>query len=575
MAAEFKVDPISRIEGHMKIECKIEKVLADQYFVTECRAPATMFRGFEIFLRGRDPRDALLITQRICGVCPNPQGMASVQAVEDAFGAYPPPAAILIRNVMEAAYYCYDHPLHFYLLIGLELGVISRHLPMLPPVLGTKGIKERGLGAHYAKFVEIQRRANEVVAIWGGKFPHVQNLYPGGVTVRPTLEKIAKSIVAMVPVWEFVALTHIEDVKKVIEANDNVLKPLTETIFGVPVGLEHIGVCTGDFLCYGIFPDHEDYDDWLDPSRRKKAKIRSGAWSEGEYKAFYEDKIREFVKYSYYTDECTNLHPSEGKTIEYAEKPGAYSWCKAPRYDDKVYEVGPLARMINTFGTKWEIPRIHPITKEDFGPFVYEVRNPRGSVLDRIAARAAFALCCANWFYEFILKLMDYVGEPVLTYKPVPEEGEGRGLWEAPRGALGHWIRIKDHKIDLYQCVVPGTWNWSPRDDEDRPGPGETALQAALPETHGYLNAVWVPTLTVPEIANALYPGWGDELAEALTALHPYYADLNMEPTAAAEKVNATIALLVVRSFDPCLACGVHLIKPDGRTYTVKLEHAH
>lgn len=568
----FKVDPISRIEGHLNTQCKIERSpeLNNEYFVKECHASVTMFRGFEIFLKGRDPRDAILFTQRICGVCPNPHGMASVQAVEDAFGVYPPPAAILIRNIMEAAYYCYDHLIHFYLLIGPELGVLmgpKYGAPVIPPVLGVDGLA-KGIGTHYAKCVEIQRRANKVVALWGGKFPHIQSLYPGGVLVEPTLERIAKSIAAMVSVWEFIALTHIEDVKKLIDANER-LKEATGAVLGRSIGLEDVGVGTGNFLCYGIFPDHEDYDDWLNSSKRRKARIKSGALKYGAapgQMTFDEDKITEDVKYSFY-DSPSGLHPSVGETSPRRDKPGAYSWTKAPRYDGEVYEVGPLARMLNTFGTKWEIPRVHPITGEDYGPFKYEVRNLKGSVLDRVVARAACALLCANWVFDFLSELASLAMEgrtENLNHKPTPKEGRGRGLWEAPRGALGHWITIGDYKIENYQCVVPGTWNWSPRDDKDRPGPGEAAIQCGT---------TWVPTLTVPEIANALYPGWGDTVAQALTALNPNYAKLNMEVTETGEYVNATMPLLIVRSFDPCLACGVHIITPTKKTYVFEIRH--
>ena len=541
-----------------------------------------MFRGFEIFLKGRDPRDAFLITQRICGVCPNPHAMSSVQAVEEAFGAYPPPAGILIRNVIESAYYSYDHLIHFYLLIGPEVGVLAKRLEMLPPVLGVKGIEDLALGINYAKCVDIQRKATMVVSIWGGKFPHIQNLYPGGVTIRPTSERIDKSIELMTPVWEFIALTHLEDVLKVVEANKR-LEEVTEDVLGVRVGLQDIGVSTGNFLSYGIYPDHTDYDDWIYPSLRRKAKVRSGAWKLGDkapgQTPFDEEKITEDVKYSFFDDKYTGLHPSKGETVPIKDKAGAYSWCKAPRYDDEVYEVGPLARMVNTFGLRWEIPRIHPVTGKDYGPFVWKVRNPKGSLLDRIAARAAFLLWSANLFFEFIRELKDYIGEPVLTHRPVPISGEGKGLWEAPRGALGHWIKIENRKTARYQCIVPGTWNWSPRDDKGRSGAGEVALELSMKP----LNATWIPTLSVPEIANALYPKpmpplkkpWGDTLATVLTALHPLYGELNMEPLTAKERINVTVPLLIVRSFDPCLGCGVHLIKPDGETYSFELDHTH
>ena len=566
----FRVDPISRIEGHLKIECKIERNpdFNNEYFVTECMTPVTMFRGFEVFLRGRDPRDAIIINQRICGVCPHPHGLATVQALDDAFGAVPPPAAILLRNIASAAYYIYDHLIHFYLLIGPELGVLmgpDYGAPILPPILGKEGLAQ-GIGTHYAKCVEIQRRANEVVALWTGKFPHAANYYPGGILVEPTLDRIAKSIAAMVPVWEFVALTHIQDILNLIEANERI-KEVTGSVLGAEVGLEDIGVGTGHFLSYGLWPSPENYEgDWLDTSKRESSVFRAGHWHDGTREPLDESKITEDAKYSFY-DVPDGLHPWEGQTIPYKDKPGAYSWSKAPRYNDQVCEVGPLARMLNTMGTEWRIPRVHPISGENYGDFVYRVRNPHGSVLDRVVARAACALMAANAIFEFLHDLVSLVesGQAQnLNEKPIPKEARGRGLWEAPRGALGHWVEIKDHKIDRWQIVVPSTWNWSPRDSKDRPGVGEQAIQCGT---------TWVPTMTVPEVANALYPGWGDVVASALTKLNPKFGRLNMEPTETGESVNATLPLLIVRSFDPCLACAVHVITPSKKTYEFEVTH--
>jgi hydrogenase large subunit len=569
----FKVDPISRIEGHLKVECKIARNpnLRNEYFVNECKAPVTMFRGFELFLTGRDPRDAVLINQRICGVCPNPHATATVMALDDAFDAVPPPAAILVRNIEEAAYYLYDHIIHFYLLIGPELGVLmgpQYGAPILPPVLGTEGIKQ-GIGSHYAECVGIQRLANEVVALWGGKFPHITNYYPGGVLSEPTLGRVAKSLTALIKVWEFIAITHMEDVKRLIETNER-LKEVTGAVLGARVGLENIGIGNGNFLSFGMLPWPEDYEsDWLDTSKRTKSVMKAGAWKAGVgARSLDENKITEDVKYSFY-DGSDGLHPWDGQTKPNKKKSGAYSWTKAPRYDNEVYEVGPLARMLVTQGLEWRIPRIHPLTGENYGDFVYSVRNPNGSVLDRVVARAACVMICANVVFKFIIQLAGLVKNNQVSNmnsKPVPKEAQGRGLWEAPRGALGHWVKISDYKISHWQAVVPGTWNWSPRDSKDRPGPGEAAIQCGT---------TWIPTLNVPQIANALYPGWGDVVAGALTKLNPKFAKLNMERTESEESVNATLPLLIVRSFDPCLACGVHIVAPEKKTYVFELSHDH
>lgn len=563
---KFSIDPITRIEGHLKVELETAKepTLKDELFVKKAWSSGTMFRGFEAFLKGRDPRDAIHITQRICGVCPNPHAMASTLALDDAFNAVPPATAVLIRNLIDGTYYLYDHLIHFYLLIGPELGIISAHPPMVPPALGEEGITKLGLGASYAKCIDLQRQACELVARWGGKFPHIMSLYPGGVTLKLNSEKIAASFIRLTPIWDFVAQTMMEDLKAVIAGNER-LKEVTGSILGVKVGLEDVGACTGNFLSYGIFPDHRDYEDWLDPSKRKKSLICSGAWSNGNFVTFDEKKIKEYVKYSYY-DSPSGLHPSEGETSPNKNKAGAYSWVKAPRYDNKVYEVGPLARMVNTFGTKWKVDRIHPISGRDHGPVEYELRNPKGSVLDRIVARAFMTQLVANKVFDWLNDLIEYIDMRTINVKDVPSEATGRGLWEAPRGGLGHWISIRGGKIERYQCVVPGTWNWSPRDDNDNPGSGEQALQSGT---------TWIPKLNVIQVANAIKSGWGDTLASALTALNPKYAGINMEVTDTGEEVNSSLPLLIVRSFDPCLACAVHLITPDGKRHAVDLEHSH
>ncbi len=552
------VDPVTRIEGHLRIEMNLKEITTDTgrwFIVGEAKSAGMMFRGFEIFLKGKDPRDAFFFTQRICGVCPAAHAEASNQALDIAFDAVPvPPAAVLIRNIIQCAYYIYDHMIHTYLLVGPELGILCKYPPMIPPVLGKEGIAKLGLGSSYAKCIEMQRKANEITALWGGKFPHHASGYPGGVTVKPTNERIAGTVARAVELWEFVANTMIRDIQAIIQANETVGEKISE-ILGVNLrGLEDIGVGTGYFLSYGMLPDPENYDDWLkvaygEKGRRLSAVFHAGAW-DGNFKDFDLNKIREYVKYAWYSDEYSGMKPSEEETVVDMNKPGAYSWIKAPRYDGKVYEVGPLARMINTFGLKWKIPRVHPITGEDLGDFVYKVRNPKGSVLDRVVARVANALICANKLIEFAKMLTEYKDSSICKYKDVPEKGEGFGLYEAPRGALLHYLKINNKVIERYQCVVPSTWNLSPRDDMGQPGPVETSLQCGT---------TWLPTMDVPSVCSAI---WGNDYGELLKkALAPLgLAELNMEPVNG-QKYNTTIALLITRSFDPCIACAVHLIK--------------
>jgi len=566
--ANVVIDPVTRIEGHLRIEMKpkdLETSTGTWQIVDEAWSSGTLFRGWEIILRGRDPRDAWFLTQRICGVCPAPHAETSIQAIEAAFGVQPTPVATLIRNILHGAYYIYDHMIHTYLLVGPELGVIAKYPPMVPPALGKDGITKLGLGSSYAKCVVMQRKANEIVAMWGGKFPHHASEYPGGMTVKPTLDRIASTVARMAEIWPFVAKTMVSDLLALAEANEHVGEAVS-SLLDIPFrGLQDVGVCTGNFLSYGIMPDPTNYDDWLAvydrPGRRKSALIHAGAW-DGDFKDFDLRKIAEYVKYSRYDNESGLPPNKEDAPKPNMNKAGAYSWLKAPRYDGKVYEVGPLARMINTYGLKWKIPRVNPLTGEDLGDFEYTVMNPKGSVIDRVAARVALTLLIANKMFEWAAELKSYLGDKVTNYRAVPESGEGFGLYDAPRGALLHYLKIKNHVIDNYQCVVPSTWNLSPRDDMDQPGPVETALVGT-----------WLPKdLDVPTIASTIWPdadidlsplgisatvNWGEALATALTPLG--LAPLNMEP-ANGSKYNTSLAITVVRSFDPCIACAVHLI---------------
>ncbi len=569
MSSRIVIDPVTRIEGHLRIEMtptEIQTSTGTWTVVDKAYSSGTLFRGYEAILKGRDPRDAWLFTQRICGVCPVPHGEASIQATEAAFGIEPTPVSILIRNIINGAYYIYDHIIHTYILIGPELGILAKYPPMVPPVLGKEGIKKLNLGSSYAQALEIQRKANEIVALWGGKFPHIQTEYPGGMAVRFTADKIASTQARMSEIWTWVARVMVRDLRNLLAANERIGEAVS-TLLDIDFrGLQDLGASTGNFLSYGLFPDHENYDDWLSildsPGRRKSALIYAGAW-DGDARPFDLNKIAEFVKYSWYKNE-SGLHPrDEDVPIPDKSKAGAYSWIKAPRYDKKVYEVGPLARMVNTFGMKWKIPIQNPVTEEDLGYFEYEVLNPKGSVIDRVAARVALTLLIASKMFEWISELKGYLGEKVTNYRENAKEGEGFGLWDAPRGALLHYIRVKNYKIDSYQTVVPSTWNFGPRDDFGQPGPAETALEGT-----------WLPKgLTVPEISNLLYPekdvdlspigvnqkmSWGDVLKPALEQLN--LGRVNMEPANGSE-YNTSLALTVVRSFDPCLACAVHVIR--------------
>ena len=476
MATTITIDPLTRLEGHLAIEVIVDidkkKSKGKQLVVVDAKSSGTMFRGFEMILRGRDPLDAPHYTQRICGVCPISHGMASCLNLEDAFNVTPPPNGRIMRNLVLGANFIMSHILHFYHLAALDYinttGIIDI-APWVPryvtPDMVT-GQTAADLVNHYVQALAIRRKAHQMAAIFGGKLPCAPSFVPGGCTEVPTEDKIDDFKTLLNEQRAFIDNTYIPDVLAVA---------------GIFSEYYQIGQGCGNLLAYGVFD--------LNASGTSKL-LRRGRYTDGQSGTVEPAKIIEYLKYSKYTG--GNKNPAEGVTEPDADKSGAYSWLKAPRYDNKVHEVGPLARM-------W-------------------VNNnySRGiSVLDRHAARALEAQKVANAMDGWLNELV--VGDPVYKESTI-RSGSGIGLTEAPRGALGHWITIRNRKIDRYQVVTPTNWNASPMDNLEQPGPIEQAL-------------IGTPV-----------------------------ADLN-QPVE---------ILRVVHSFDPCLACSVHMLRP-GRDKPVSI----
>jgi hydrogenase large subunit len=506
------IDPVTRIEGHLKIECVVENGV-----VKDARATGTLFRGLELILRGRDPRDAPIITQRICGVCPQSHGIAAALNLDSAFGiaAKIPDNGRIIRNLIHGAHVVQDHILHFYHLAALDYvnvadvaqyegndsqlnsikdfinrGALEPFMPRyegdyrLPPAVNQQAV------AHYVKALDMRRIGHEAVAIFSGKVPHSVGVVPGGVTSVPTADNI------MAYIWK---------IKILQDFIDNVYLPDVLAVAGTYSDYAGIGVGCKNLLSYGSY----DLDGTSPDYPTRKRLFKQGIVS-ADLKPVPIDtgKITEYVKHSWYEDATTNLHPSRGDTKPKYGKPEAYSWAKAPRYDGKVYEVGPLARVAVTYA------RGDPRMKEMVDSALKQLKaGPSAlfSVLGRHLARALSAKFIADNLESWALSLKP--GQPVYTEYTLPEEATGMGITEGARGALGHWIEIKDRKIANYQCVVPTTWNVSPMDDSGQHGPIERALIG----------------------------------------------------TKVKDEQNPFEVVRIVRSFDPCLACAVHCVTPKGR----------
>ncbi|MFC1892204.1 nickel-dependent hydrogenase large subunit, partial [Thermodesulfobacteriota bacterium] len=450
MGRSIKIDPISRIEGHLAIKVDVE---SDK--VVKAFSSGEMFRGFETILRGRDPLDAQQITQRICGVCPISHGTASVLAQDMAYKIVPPENGRLARNIILAANYIQSHIIHFYQLSALDfvdIAAITRYegkdqvlkdlkawvqsqmasntlYPAAPflPRYDSKYIEDTELNItaikHYLDALEIRALAQKMGAVFGGKLPHSTTLVPGGVTEKVTANKIAICREILNKLRVFINNAYIPDVLEVAKSFPEYFD---------------IGKGYGNFLAYGVFQESEG---------TSSAFFPSGVINDGSLTTFNAAEISEDVKYSFYSSQ-SGLKPNEGSTIPEPGKSGAYSWLKSPRYKGAVMEVGPLARiMVAYMGTK--NPEVNQLVNNTLAQLDLK---PEAliSTFGRHAARALEAKVIADRCALWIEQLTP--DKPSFKDFDIPETGEGTGLTEAPRGALGHWLTIKDHKIENYQC---------------------------------------------------------------------------------------------------------------------------
>ncbi|MCF7847405.1 MAG: nickel-dependent hydrogenase large subunit [Kiritimatiellales bacterium] len=468
------IDPVTRIEGHLKIDVKIDTVNGVQQ-VVDAHAVGTLFRGFEKVLEGRDPRDAPIITSRICGVCPTSHGLAAALALDDAFGVLPPTAGLIMRNLVHAACYLESHILHFYVLSLLDYIPGLGMAPWQPGWDVGRRIDARTvqlLQGSYLAALEKRRKAHEMGSIFGGKLPHTPAYLAGGFTAVATSGNKTKFQTYLTELLDFIESTYIPDVEMVASHFSDYFD---------------IGKGHGNLLSYGAFREN--------PAGSLKL-FQAGRRDDGSSSVLPVDTshIAEHVTHSWYDDSTNALHPAAGDTVPIHPKPEGYSWLKAPRYDGANYECGPLARMT---------------VNGDYSGGV--------SVMDRHIARAREALKIGQAMEGWLSALP--VGQTGYNAAAVPETATAFGLTEAPRGALGHWMKVQDRKIEHYQVITPTCWNCSPRDTAGNRGPLEEAL-------------VGVP------VAKA------DQPIEVLRVIH---------------------------SVDPCLDCATHVMRPGkgGKVYIV------
>ncbi len=547
------IDPITRIEGHLRIEVEVD----ENNTVTEAWASGQLFRGIETILKGRDPRDAGLIAQRICGVCTNVHYRASISAVEDAYAIPLPKNAEIVRNLVTLALFVQDHIVHYYHLHSLDyVDVVSAlkadpgeaveaarefheypyrvspgHLSAVKDKL-TSFVKAGRLGLfangywghkayrftpeqnlihmnHYLEALRVQRELSKAVAIFAGKTPHPQNLVVGGVTSVADMlnpQRLNDFMFILKDTRDFIERAYIPDMKMAVRAYGGEIKAGHGRGSGnfMAVGGYRFGQAGTLFeggVVYGH--DFETVETFDDAYITEEA---SRSWYADEAPASpYEETTEPF-----YTD------LNEDGTLK---TEGKYSWVKAPRYKGRPMEVGPLSRMLIGYvkGSKVITPymqRFMDATGMELMDF--------STTLGRNAARAVEAQVCCEYIFDFCSDLIEnikYYDEETWTkyvFEQLPPEAKGRGIFEVPRGVLSHFVRIEEAKIANYQAVVPTTWNASPKDAEGVRGPYEESLVGI--------------TLADPE--------------------------------------SPLEVLRVVHSFDPCLACAVHIIDTKGRELT-------
>lgn len=557
MTTRITVDPVTRIEGHLRIDVEV-----DDGKVTKAWSSGQMWRGIEKILVGRDPREAWLFTQRFCGVCTTVHAITSVRAVENALGLEVPVNAQLVRNIIQTAHAVQDHIVHFYHLSALDWVDVVSALKADPaataklaeslsdwPLNGPhemKAVQERlkafvesgQLGpfasgywghpemklqpevnllavAHYLQALDVINYANKIVAILGGKTPHIQNLAVGGIANPINMD--SQSVLNM---------ERLMMIKGWIDKLDHFVKSVYMT--DVPA----VGAFYLDWAGYGAgVTNYLSVPDCPQDSKGTVFDLPGGYIEGGDLStfkpitsygdAYFRDGVAESSKHAWYEGD-KSLHPWDGETEpQYTDfqDEGQYSWVKAPTFYAKRAQVGPLANVLCMVAAGHEPAKKYLDSVMNTLKAVSKKPDiPLAALHSTIGRHAARAVRCGVMLDTLKVqwqKLIDNIGSGDTTSFNAPTfpKGEirGFGFHEAPRGALSHWVVIKDGKIKNYQAVVPSTWNAGPRDQDGEAGPYEAAL-----------------------LGNPV-----------------------------ADPENPLEVLRTVHSFDPCIACAIHMVDDE------------
>jgi F420-nonreducing hydrogenase I large subunit len=593
---QVTVDPLTRIEGHYRINTEVD----GEGVITDAQSNGLQLRGFERLLQHQDPRDAALLSQRICGVCPVCHGITAANALDELFGVAGevPKDALVMRNIHQGLNYIASHAAHVYLLWGPDLAnpayhdilakygdvgnavwkeLQGRFAPLIYQVNGTS----YPAGSSYLGAITEFRRLHDAISLIAAKMPHPVLQHVGGVVYSPTVADIGQIFSYVSKTMEFVkeftlgispdtwiantyrasspqkaadfVLNHLQELlNKSLTSKDFSHSAgwgdvplfaafgselIGEKLLGLPISMkmdlagtykdpDKIG-----FLSYGVFFKPEKGDGY-DPTSPADSRVISSGYMNGHFKLekFDYRKISESISHSFYIDDVNDRPPWNGVTvpegnpdnIDYTKgSKSRYSWSKAPHYDGIPCEVGPLVRMI-IMGE----PLVTGLVKTFQDNGYYPVNN-----YTRMIARMQEILVVVPELIKWLTQDLQAGGKvAVYTDLSMAKSSTGMGLWEAPRGALGHWVATgSDSMVTLYQAVVPSTWNLAPRNSQGVPSPVEQALIGTK----------------ISAAENAL----GVDYSNPLGILH------------------------TVRSYDPCLACAVHTIDKTGKhpDHTIKI----
>jgi uptake hydrogenase large subunit len=519
---QLYISPLGRVEGDLDLLVTLDKGGT----VTKAWTEASMFRGFEMILKGKDPQAGLIVTPRICGICGGSHLYKACYALDVAWKTHVPPEATRVRNIAQACETLQSVPRWFYALFAIDL--VNKKYALIPEYDEVVRRFAPFVGTSYEKGVTLSGRPVEIYAIFGGQWPHSSFMIPGGVMCAPTLSDVTRSI-AILDAWrkEWMEETFLGcTVERWLENKswDDVLAWCDENPkqhdsdlalyirFSLAAGLDKIGAGYGNYLAMGTYLNPERYEHPTIEGRNGALNLRSGIFAEGQDHEFDQALVREDHTHSFF-EGSASLHPWEGRTEpvdpESGKRDGKYTWAKAPRYEVPnlgaiPLEAGPLARQVvaGKPGEDWQ----------DVDPLLRNIVGAIGpSVFVRAFARLhetmKLAVSVRTWLDELDLHGSFYT-------KPVElADGKGFGATEAARGALADWIVLKDGKIENYQVVTPTAWNIGPRDSQEANGPMEQAFTG----TH------------IPDVSDPV------ELGQ------------------------------IARSFDSCLVCTVHAYDASGK----------